>query len=162
MLIRKVREDDAQAMATLYNYYVSHTNHTFETEEISAETMLGRVRECLERYNWLVLEEENKVVGFAYYKKFRKNIAYDHTAETAVYLEHTKIGKGYGKKLYQAMIDDAQASGLKELIGGVLLPNEDSVRIHEAMGFRKVAQFEKVGEKNGKYIDVAFWQKSLH
>jgi phosphinothricin acetyltransferase len=161
MLIRKVKEEDAQAMATLYNHYVTHTNQTFETEEISAETMLGRVKECLQRYNWLVLEEDQEVIGFAYYKKFRKNIAYNHTAETAVYLNHTKTGKGYGKKLYQAMIDDAQANGFKELIGGVLLPNDGSVKIHEAMGFRKVAHFEKVGEKNGKYIDVAFWQKSI-
>ncbi len=161
MLIREVKEEDAQAMATLYNYYVTHTDLTFETEEITADIMLGRVKACLKKYNWLVMEEANTIIGFAYYKKFRLNTAYNHTVETAVYLNHTKTGKGYGKKLYQKMIDDAKKNGFKELISGVLLPNEESVKLHETLGFHKAAHFEKVGTKNGKYIDVAFWQKSL-
>lgn len=161
MLIRKVKEDDAQAIATLYNYYVINSDWTFETKEVSAETMLGRIKECLENYNWLVLENENQLIGFAYYRKFRKNIAYNHTVETAIYLSHDKLGKGYGKTLYEAMINDAKQSGIRELIGGVLLPNLGSVKLHEVLGFRKVAHFEKVGKRNDKYIDVAFWQKSL-
>lgn len=43
-------------------------------------------------------------------------------------------------------------------IGGIALPNEASVRLHEKLGVHKVAHFEQVGWKFQKWIDVGYWQ----
>jgi len=47
------------------------------------------------------------------------------------------------------------------VIGGIALPNPASERLHEKLGFTKVAHFPEVGSKFGKWIDVAYWQLIL-
>ena len=47
------------------------------------------------------------------------------------------------------------------IIGGVSLPNDASVRLHEKFGFEKVAHYKEVGFKFGQWVDVAFWQLTL-
>lgn len=44
---------------------------------------------------------------------------------------------------------------------GIALPNEASVALHEKFGLRKVAHFEQVGFKFGRWIDVGYWQGLL-
>ena len=43
-------------------------------------------------------------------------------------------------------------------IGGIALPNPASIALHEKLGFRKVGQFEEVGFKFGRWVDVGYWQ----
>jgi hypothetical protein len=43
--IRAARDDDAAAIAAIYNHYVLHTIVTFEEEPVPAEEMRDRVRE---------------------------------------------------------------------------------------------------------------------
>ena len=45
--------------------------------------------------------------------------------------------------------------------GGIALPNAPSVALHERLGFRKVAHFEQVGHKLGRWVDVGYWQLLL-
>ena len=47
------------------------------------------------------------------------------------------------------------------VIGGIALPNPASIALHERLGFRKVAHFEQVGWKFGRWIDVGYWQLLL-
>jgi phosphinothricin acetyltransferase len=35
------------------------------------------------------------------------------------------------------------------------------VRLHERLGFEKVAHFSEVGLKFGRWIDVGYWQLKL-
>jgi L-amino acid N-acyltransferase YncA len=51
--------------------------------------------------------------------------------------------------------------GVHVLIAGIALPNEKSIKLHEKMGFVKVAHFSEVGFKNNQWVDVAYWQKIL-
>jgi phosphinothricin acetyltransferase len=46
-------------------------------------------------------------------------------------------------------------------IGGISLPNESSVHLHEKLGFRKVGHFSEVGYKLERWIDVGYWQLTL-
>jgi phosphinothricin acetyltransferase len=47
------------------------------------------------------------------------------------------------------------------VIGGAALPNPASVALHERLGFTKVAEFQQVGFKFGKWVNVAYWQLLL-
>ena len=51
---------------------------------------------------------------------------------------------------------------MKSILGGIALPNEDSLAFHEKLGFKKVSHFEKVGYKFDKWIDVGYWQYTLN
>lgn len=47
------------------------------------------------------------------------------------------------------------------VIGGVSLPNPGSQRLHEKLGFEKIAHFREVGYKFAQWIDVGYWEKIL-
>ena len=43
----------------------------------------------------------------------------------------------------------------------IALPNDLSIKLHEKLGFFKVAHLEKIGNKFDRWIDVSIWQKHL-
>jgi phosphinothricin acetyltransferase len=47
------------------------------------------------------------------------------------------------------------------VIGGISLPNEASIALHEKFGFKKVAEFNEVGYKFDKWINVGYWELQL-
>jgi L-amino acid N-acyltransferase YncA len=159
--IRQANPNDAERICEIYNWYVLNTIITFELEPISSFEMSERIAQKLEKYDWLIGELNQEIVGYAYAGSFRARAAYDHSSELSVYLDHTKTGQGFGVILYQAIIDRCRELGFKELIGGAALPNEASVKLHEQLGFQKIGVFPRVGFKFGSYIDVGFWQLSL-
>ena len=79
-----------------------------------------------------------------------------------MYLHPEHLGHGWGSLLYAALLDDLRQLPIHTVIGGVALPNAASVRLHEKLGFRKVAHFSEVGLKFGRWIDVGYWQLLLN
>jgi phosphinothricin acetyltransferase len=108
-----------------------------------------------------VLEEAGQILGYAYATKWRARAAYRFSVEVSVYLASARRGRGWGKQLYTALLDDLAKRDVHAVIGGIALPNEASIALHEKMGFQKVAHFERVGFKNQQWIDVGYWQKLL-
>jgi phosphinothricin acetyltransferase len=161
MNIRRAVIDDAQAIVGIYNWYVENTAITFETEAVTIEAMRNRIGEKLSTHDWLVGEENGAVVGYAYFGSFRPRAAYRHTVESTIYLSQEAKGKGFGRLLYSRLIESAASHGFREVIGVIALPNPESVRLHERMGFLKVGILQNIGFKFGAYIDVGMWQKSI-
>lgn len=81
--------------------------------------------------------------------------------ETTVYIDKDAIGRGLGTKLYTALIDALRSTRIHSLIGGIALPNEGSVTLHEKLGFVKIGQFKEVGWKFDRWIDVGYWELIL-
>jgi len=76
-----------------------------------------------------------------------------------VYLGKDCTGRGIGSQLYDELFRLLEAKGVHSAIGGVALPNDASVALHEKFGMHKVAEFEKVGIKFDEWINVAYWQR---
>jgi len=153
---------DAQAISDIYKHYITDTTITFEEQLVPAAQMAGRIQEILSSsLPWLVIEQSGRVVGYAYASKWKARSAYRYSVETSVYLQHGIAGKGLGSQLYQALFDALKARGFHLAIGGIALPNEASVALHEKFGMKKVAHFEQVGFKFDQWIDVGYWQKVL-
>jgi L-amino acid N-acyltransferase YncA len=160
-MIRGATVEDAGAICSIYNPYVTGTAVTFEEEAVTVDAMRGRIAEVSALFPWLVFEERGEIAGYAYATRWRARAAYRHSAESTVYLAPPFQGRGIGKQLYAELIARLRAQGLHQVIGGVALPNPGSVALHERLGFRKVAQFSEVGWKFGRWIDVAYWQLTL-
>ena len=121
--------------------------------------MAGRVAETRNvALPWLVAEASDQVVGYAYASKWRGRYAYRFSVESTVYLDKTSTGKGIGSLLYAELISNIRASCIHVVVGGIALPNEKSVALHERLGFKKVAHFEQVGFKQDRWVDVGYWQ----
>jgi len=110
---------------------------------------------------YVALDDGNAVLGFANSKRWNPRQAYDRTTEVSIYLAPRAQGRGLGKALYARLFADLRDRGYANIIAGVSLPNEASVRLHEGMGMRPVGVFKDVGEKFGKIIDVGYWQLQM-
>jgi L-amino acid N-acyltransferase YncA len=157
-MIREAKFSDAGMIADIYNYYILNTVITFELDPIPPNEILSRMEKYKEVGPYLVYEENGEVLGYTYVSGFRERKAYEHSVESTIYLKNGFGGKGLGARLYSELL--AQVSLKRHvIIGGIALPNEASVRLHEKCGFRKVGHFSEVGKKFGKWIDVGFWQR---
>ncbi|MCG8306250.1 MAG: N-acetyltransferase family protein [Cytophagales bacterium] len=157
-MIRNVALADAGQICDIYNYYILHTIITFEESEVRETEMRSRIEKTIAKFPWIVYEADSKVIGFAYASEWKSRCAYKHSLETTVYLRKGEEGNGVGSKLYAELIDRLKKMEYHALIGGISLPNEASIRLHEKFGFEKIGQFKEVGYKFGKWIDVGYWE----
>lgn len=153
-MIRAATEEDAVAIAAIYNEYILHSCITFETEAVSSEEMKRRMLLIADSYPYLVCEEEGEVVGYCYAHAWKEKEAYRHTAETTIYVHPHKRCTGIGRRLMQALLTACQERGLHVLIACITVPNEASVALHREFGFRQASHFHEVGYKFGQWLDV--------
>lgn len=160
--IRLATEADAPSVLEIYAPIVQETHISFEYEVPSAAEIAGRIRGKLVKYPWLVAErEDGLILGYAYAGLWRERTAYSWTVETTIYTHAEARRTGVARGLYTALFGALRVQGYCQAIAGIALPNEASVGFHEAVGFIYTGNFEKVGYKFGRWIDVAFWQLEL-
>jgi len=157
-VIRSVNINDAEAICDLYNYYVVNTTFCFEELPVSLKDMETRIRDISAVYPWLVFEEDDKIIAYAYVNKWKERSAYRYSVEDSIYVRHGYGGKGIGKKLLAALLDEVRKTKIHTIIAGITFPNESSIALHEKAGFRKVAHFSEVGFKFGRWIDIGYWE----
>ena len=97
--IRMATVADAPALREIYLPYVRTTAVTFELEDPTLEDFTERVRKTLERYPYIVAEEDGEIVGYAYASAFRPRAAYLHSIETSIYMRMDYRGRGVGLSL---------------------------------------------------------------
>jgi phosphinothricin acetyltransferase len=161
MKVRDANEDDADACAAIYAPYVTDTAITFEYEPPSAAEMARRIAAAQRAHAWLVLEDDGRVVGYAYGGPYKERAAYRWSSEVSVYLETGRRRSGSGRLLYAALFERLAERGFHTLVAGITLPNDASEGLHRAMGFEPIGIFRRVGWKHGRWRDVAWAQRSL-
>lgn len=160
-MIRNAKPEDAQAICNIYNYYVLNTIVTFEEDVVLADDMAERIKKVSEKYTWLVYEQNGEIIGYAYAGEWKSRCSYRFSVESSVYLKNGFSGQGIGSKLYEALLKKLEKTDIHAVIGGISLPNEGSIALHEKFGFEKIAQFKEVGYKFEKWIDVGYWEKII-
>ncbi|WP_370088143.1 arsinothricin resistance N-acetyltransferase ArsN1 family B [Ekhidna sp.] len=162
-MIRSATADDAAAIVAIYNHYILNSHATFELEEIDANEMISRIKKVQEEFKlpWLVLEEDGQIVGYAYATQWKARKAYSRTTESSIYLHKDQGGKGYGLPLYSELMAQLKTLGYHAIIGGMSLPNDASLALHEKLGFKKIGVFKEVGYKFDRWIDVGYWELQL-
>lgn len=153
-MIRNVRTDDAQAIATIYNNYILRTTISFETETLTEEEMRGRIESIAAEYPYFVFEEGGSVVSFCYAHRWKERFAYSQTLETTVYVAPSYVRRGIGRGMMTKLIAECRQRGFHALVACITAENEASIKMHEAVGFRQVSLFEQVGRKFGRWLDV--------
>jgi phosphinothricin acetyltransferase len=160
--IRPAVEADAAALARIYDPYVRATTVTFEAEPVAPEEMASRLRGVLSGgLPWLVAEQDGQVVGYAYASPWKSRAAYRFAVEVTVYLAPGFTRRGWGRRLYEELFARLRERGVHGVVGGIALPNDASVALHERLGMVKVAHFREIGFKLGRWIDVGYWQRIL-
>ena len=113
---------------------------------------------------WPVLgleDDAGRLLAFASWGAFRAFPAYKYTVEHSIYVRHDQRGRGLGRRLLQVLLDEAQARGLHQLVGGIDATNGASIALHESLGFVHAGTIRQAGFKFGRWLDLAFYQRLL-
>lgn len=159
-MIRAATAGDAAAIAAIYAPVVRATAISFE-ERAPGPAEISRRMLASPRLPWLVAEDGGHVAGYAYASAHRQRPAYRWSADCSIYLADQFRSRGLGRLLYECLIEEVRDLGYVTLFAGIALPNEPSVRLHEALGFRPVGVFCHAGYKRGAWRDVGWWQRAL-
>jgi phosphinothricin acetyltransferase len=160
-LVRDASEHDAEACAAIYAPYVIDTAITFENDPPRPAEMAERIAAALRSHAWLVLEDDGRVVGYAYAGPYKSRAAYRWSCEVSVYLEQGLRRSGGGRALYDALFTRLARRGFRTAVAGMTLPNDASAGLHRAMGFEPVGTYRRVGWKHDTWHDVAWVQRAI-
>ena len=158
VIVRPTSEKDLPGILTIIDREIREGVSHFGTEPMSEPALKGDwVRTC-ERFGWLSAIDNGEVIGYACAEPWKSRGAYRWTAEVGVYVRPMSQRRGIGRALYEALFTLLRERGIRTLIAGISLPNDASVKLHEAMGMTRVGVFTSIGHKHGAWIDTGYWQ----
>ena len=166
--IRPATPSDAARLREIYGHYVTDTAITFEYDVPTLETFRRRVENTLAKYPYLVLEADGAIQGYAYAGPFVGRAAYRRCCEVSIYLDRDARGRGYGRRLYEALEAALRDRGILNLYACIADPlAEDetltraSERFHRRLGYEKVGEFHKCGYKFDRWYNMIWMEKLI-
>lgn len=162
--IRAATPADAGAIAAIYAPHVLIGAASFEEAAPDADMIAARMAASADLYPWMVAnqgEDQGGVLAYAYASAFHPRAAYRWTVETTIYVADAAQRRGAGRLLYGALVETLRAQGFTQAVARIALPNDGSIALHEAVGFRRAGVQREVGYKHGRWIDVGLWQCEL-
>jgi phosphinothricin acetyltransferase len=165
-MVRPCFQQDLVWVQLIYAHAVTTGTGTFETEPPDLEEMTQRWSKIVARgWPFLVASDAadlSRIYGFAYAQQFRDRHAYAKTFEDSIYVSHLARGGGIGVALLQGLLGELQTLGVEQVLAVIGdSQNAGSVALHARCGFRFVGQFDAVGHKFGRVLDVVLMQRSL-
>ncbi len=167
-MIREVRTDDAKDILYIYSYYVKNTAISFEISIPTINEFENRIEKISKDYPYIVYEENNRILGYAYAYKLGEREAYKISASLSIYVDKDSKKKGIGKKLYNEIEKRLKDMGIKNLYSLVVFPpcktkylDTNSYDFHRHLGFTEVGHLNKCGMKFGEYFDIVYMEKIL-
>jgi phosphinothricin acetyltransferase len=135
---------------------------SFEEFAPDGREMAQRIERTLRTHPFLVAELDDAVVGYAYAgPHHHTRAAYRWATDVSVYIDASARRQGVGTALYSRLFEILRAQNLVIACAGITLPNDASVALHEAHGFRRVGVYSPIGFKAGAWHDVGWWQLEL-
>ena len=166
--IRMANPADAQALLNIYAPYVINTAITFEYDVPSVEEFASRIAHTLEKYPYLIAEEGENILGYAYASPFHDRPAYDWAVETSIYVDQNIKHRGIGRKLHDALESTLREQGILNMNACIAYPPEEdehldknSVEFHAHMGYRLVGEFYKCGYKFNRWYNMVWMEKLI-
>lgn len=152
---------DAAELHEIYAWYVENTAISFEVTPPGVEGFARRLREVRVRFPYLKAVADGQIVGYAYAHEQMARAAYQWNAELSVYLKPDSTGRGLGTVLYTALMAILKQQKIRNVYGGVTLPNPASERLHLGLGFARLGTYHQTGYKLGAWHDVAWFEKNI-
>jgi phosphinothricin acetyltransferase len=113
-------------------------------------------------YPYLVAEDTDGVLGYAYASAYRSRPAYRYTVENSVYVDAAAVGRGVGRRLLTALIDECTRRGFRQMLAVIGdSGNAASIGLHRACGFTECGTLRSVGFKFGRWVDSVLMQRAL-
>jgi L-amino acid N-acyltransferase YncA len=156
--IRPATVDDAAAVAAIYNEGIEDRLATFETRPREG----GEVGSWLfEELPFLVATAGRQVVGWARVSPYSDRCVYEGVGEHAVYVARGARRGGVGRRLLDALCEEAERAGIYKLTSRVFTDNAASRAVHVAAGFEEVGVQRRHGRLDGRWKDCVLVERLL-
>lgn len=161
--IRPAQRADLPQILAIYNEIIENSTAVYSLLPTTLEERTAWF-DARERAGFpvLVAAGGDEVLGFSSFGEFRGAWpGYRYSVEHSVHVRADQRGRGLGRALLQALFPPAARMGKHLMIGAIDADNAASIRLHEQLGFEKVAHFHEVGHKFGRWLDLVFMQRYL-
>jgi phosphinothricin acetyltransferase len=160
--IRLANTSDASSILDIYSWYILNSATSFETEVPTIDNFSQRIISHGQNWPWLVYESDGIVAGYAYASGHRERAAYQWSVESSIYMNDRFQQKGIASILYETLFRILAFQNCRNVYAGITLPNEKSIRFHEKMGFKKIADYKNIGFKSGHWHTVSWYELQLN
>ena len=156
-LVRAAVSSDWTAIARIYAEGIATGDATFETEvpswDVWDASHLPAPR--------LVAAEDDEVVGWIAVSPVSRRDVYRGVVEHSVYVAEAGRGKGVGRALLAALVEEAPSHGIWTIQTSIFEQNAATVALHAAAGFRVVGRRERIAELGGEWRDTLLLELRL-
>lgn len=161
--IRPARPGDIAAITAIYADEVTYRTASWELEAPDEAEMKHRFETITGNgYPYIVAEDEGVLLGYAYASAYRPRRAYRFTVENSIYVAPLAQGKGVGKRLLGALMDECTSRGFRQMVAVIGdSGNVASRSLHAALGFTLIGVAPALGYKNGRWLDQVLMQSPL-
>ncbi len=163
--LRPSTDADVPAIHAIYRHHVMTGLASFEDEPPTLEEFASRRAGVLGlNLPWLVAVAEGgtEILGYAYLSLYRPRVGYRYTLEDSVYVAPGGVGRGVGRALIGALVEQGTALGYRQMLAVIGdSGNAASIRAHAACGFCEAGRLASIGFKFGRWVDGVIMQRTL-
>jgi L-amino acid N-acyltransferase YncA len=158
LTVRQAISADLGQITEIYNDAIEKTTATFDTQPKTLEEQEKWFSEHDARHPVLIAEQDSLIVAWTSLSQWSDRCAYSDTAEISLYVKEEHRGKGIGKQLMKAIIQEGKTAGLHTVIARIAGSNKISADLCKSFGFQYIGTMKEVGKKFGKLLDVHLMQ----
>lgn len=157
--------DDCAAVADIYRHYVDTSTASFDHEAPDSAGWRERLETCRAKgMPFLVAEDADVapgVLGFARLGPYRGKAGWAFTVENSIYLRPDVTGRGFGRRLLNAMIDSTDPAKVRHIMAVISEEAPGSIAVHAKAGFVEAGRTPGVGYKFGRWVGVVYMHLDL-
>lgn len=160
--IRQATAADLDVVTAIYNEEVQGSTTTMDTEprdEVSRRQWFAAHTSAA--YPLLVADVGGDLVGWGTLSPWSPRGGYARTVEASVFVRRDARHGRVGTALLVSLIEEAQHTGHRVMLGRIEATNEASRQLALSLGFISVGVMHQVGEKFGRVLDIELFELML-
>ncbi len=153
--IEPMRSEHWASVEDIYRQGIATKNATFEIDSPGWDDWDAKHHP----HSRIVAQDGQEILGWAALSPVSPRRVYEGVAEVSVYVANAARGRGVGRALLQALIEQSEENRIWTLQAGVFPENAASLALHKSLGFREVGRREKLGQLQGIWRDVILLER---
>ena len=162
--VRKVREEDAEAIVDLLNPIIRRGGYTIMGEQLSVDDQRKFIRKFPQRgvFHVAVCKDSQKAIGIQDVQPLSMGEgAFEHVGAISTFVSLASQRMGIGQSLCNATFPVASEQGFLKLIATIRADNPGAISFYQSQGFQVIGTARKHALVGGSYIDEILAERFL-